>query len=265
MNINELNISIFDFIFNVNMQKGIDDYSDYEKTLDKLIMESTNSESTYEFWKEHKYLISSSSLVDASTLDSYQYVYACFPKMTTSAMKNYLTHKAKQLKIILEENFNYDFKSVSNDLNITNDFALKLVLDYMIETGVLLKFGEYAKKNILGTYIFDFENLKVNNKVDYKVPIVNQTIVNNNGTMAYSHSGNASVNIQSQDELFKVVLEKIEAMRAENVPNDKLEELISSCKEKNSSKVISLLQSVAIEVSSSMIVRGILNAFGIPC
>lgn len=265
MNINELNISIFDFIFNVNMQKDISNYDEYGRTLDKLIMELTNSDSNYEFWKEHKYLVSSNSLVDATTLDSYQYVYASFPKMTTSAINNYLNYKVKQLKAILDDNFNYDFENIGKDLNINNDFALKIILDFMIENKILIKTGEYTKKNILGTYIFEFENLKVNNNVNHEAQIFNQTIVNNHGTMAYSYSGNATVHIQNQEELFKIVLEKIEAMRAENVPNDKLEELINNCKEKNSSKVISLLQSIALEVSSSMVVRAILTMFGIPC
>lgn len=124
--------------------------------------------------------------------------------------------------------------------------------------------GEYAKMNILGDFEFDFENLKINSLKQKASPLFNQTIVNNNGTMAYSYNGNSVVNIQNQDDLFKIVLEKIEAMKAENIPEEKLEELIKNCNKKDSSKVISLLQTLAVEVSSSLIVKGILMMFGIP-
>ena len=50
MSINELNISIFDLIFNVNMLKNISNYSDYTDALDTMIMEQTNSDTNYEFW-----------------------------------------------------------------------------------------------------------------------------------------------------------------------------------------------------------------------
>lgn len=67
-----------------------------------------------------------------------------------------------------------------------------------------------------------------------------------------------------KDDLFKIVLEKIEAMKAENIPEEKLEELIKNCNEKDASKVINLLQTLAVEASSSLIVKGILMMFGIP-
>lgn len=264
MSIDELNISIFDFIFNVNMLKNISNYSDYTDALDTMIMEQTNSDTNYEFWQEYNYMISNSSLKDISTLDGYHYAYFPFPKMTMTCVNTYLDYKLAQSKKILEDNFNYDLENLGDDLNITNNFALKKVIDYLIDKRILTQNGEYAKMNILGDFEFDFENLKINSLKQKESPLFNQTIVNNNGTMAYSYNGNSIVNIQNQDDLFKIVLEKIEAMKAENIPEEKLDELIKSCKKKDSSKVISLLQTLAVEVSSSLIVKGILMMFGIP-
>lgn len=264
MSINELNISIFDFIFNVNMLKNISNYSDYINTLDTMIMEQTNSDTNYEFWQEYKYMISGNSLKDISTLSGYNYAYFPFPKMTMSCVSTYLEYKLAQSKKIFEDDFNYDLKNIGEDLNITNNFALKKVIDYLIDNKLLTKNDEYAKMTILGNYEFDFEILKINSSQQKESPLFSQTIVNNNGTMAYSYNGNSTVNIQNQDDLFKIVLEKIEAMKAENIPEEKLEELIKNCKKKDLSKVISLLQTLAVEVSSSLIVKGILMMFGIP-
>jgi len=265
MNINELNISIFDFIFNVNMLKDINNYSDYINTLDSMIMEQTNSNTNYEFWQEYKYMISSNSLKNVSTLSGYHYGYFPFPKMTMSSVSNYLDYKLMQFKKMIVEDFNYDLENIGKDLNITNNFALKKVIDYFIDNRLLTKNDEYAKMNILGNYEFDFKTLRINNSQQKESPLFSQTIVNNNGTMAYSYNGNSAVNIQNQDDLFKIVLEKIEAMKAENIPEEKLEELIKNCKKKDSSKVINLLQTLAVEVSSSLVVKGILMMFGIPC
>ena len=117
----------------------------------------------------------------------------------------------------------------------------------------------------MGDYEIDFQLLEIKYIQEKDIPLFNQTIVNNHGTMAYSYNGNPTINIQNQDDLFKIVLEKIEVMKAENIPEEKLKELIENCKKKDSSKVISLLQSLAIEVSSSLVVKGILMMFGILC
>ena len=184
--------------------------------------------------------------------------------MTISCVRTYQDNKLAQFKKILEDDFNYNLENVGEDLNITNNFALKKVIDYLIDNKLLTKNGEYAKKNILGNYEFDFENLRINSYKQKESPLFSQTIVNNTGIMAYSYNGNSTVNIQNQDDLFKIVLEKIEAMKAENISEEKLEELIKNCKKKNLSKVISLLQTLAVEVSSSLVVKGILMMFGIP-
>lgn len=125
MSINELNISIFDFIFNINMLKNISNYSDYTDALDTMIMEQTNSDTNYEFWQEYNHMISNSSLKDISTSSGYHYAYFPFPKMTMSCVNTYLDYKLAQSKKILEDNFNYDLENLGDDLNITNNFALK--------------------------------------------------------------------------------------------------------------------------------------------
>lgn len=265
MYINELNISIFDFIFNINMLKDISNYAEYTNVLNNMIMEHNNSNSNYEFWQEYHYMFNSNTLKDVSTLSGYHYAYFPFPKFTMTAINSYLNYKLKQAKKLFEENFNYELENLGKDLNIINNFALKRLLDFFVNNSILVKKGEYVKKNILGDYEIDFQLLEIKDVQEKETPLFNQTIVNNHGTMAYSYNGNSTINIQNQDDLFKIVLEKIEAMKAENIPEEKLKELIENCKKKDSSKVISLLQSLAIEVSSSLVVKGILMMFGIPC
>ena len=264
---NDLNIEIFDLIFNVNMLKDINNYNSYIDELNTLIKEQNNSSSNFEFWKEYQHYVADGSIVDVSTLDGCNYSYFPFPKMTMTTMNNYLKYKTNQFKKIIESDPNYNFDNIDKDLNITNSFSLKKIIDYLINEKVIISKGKHCLKNILGEYDFNFYELEVNSyndNINKNVPMFNQTTINNSGNMAYSHNGNAALNIQNSDELFKTVLDKIELMRAENISEERLTELIENCNKKRLEKVVELLQLIAVEVSSSFVVRGILSLFGIP-
>jgi len=265
---NDLNIEIFDYIFNIGMLEDIKNHGNYVNELNDIIKTKNNSTSNYEFWNEYNNYFSDSSILDVSTLDGMNYSYAPFPKMTMTTMNNYLKYKCNQFKKIIENDPNYNLNSIEKDLNITNCFSLKKIIDYLINEKILLSKGKYFIKNILGEYNFDFYELEVNwnyDSVKEITPMVNQTIVNNNGNMAFSQNGNATLNVQNSDELFKIVLEKIDLMRAENISEDYLNQLIESCNKKDSRKVVEILKTLAIEVSSSLVIKGILATFGISC
>ena len=264
---NELNVEIFDYIFCTNsIQDDIVNFIPYIEELNKLIKEKINTNSNYEFWSEYKHYISNNTLKDTSTSSGLCYSYFPFPVLTLNTTNSYMNYKLAQFKNLIYENPNYNLNNIMGDLNISNDKSLKKIIDYLINKKVIIKIKDYAKENILGKYEFEFDNLEINLNPVEERKIYPQTIVNNNGNMAYSYNGNATMNInQDIDKLFEIVLSKIEAMKAENVPIEKLEELIKLCKEKKTNKVIEILQSLAAEVSSSLIVKGILMMFDIPC
>lgn len=264
---NELNIEVFDYIFCTNaIQDSIVNFVPYINQLNDLIKEKLNTNSNFEFWKEYELYVSNNTLKDTSDSSGYCYDYFPFPILTLKTTNEYLRYKLYQFKNLIDENPNYNLNNIMNDLNISNEKSLKNVIDYLISNRVIIKVKDYAKENILGKYDFEFENLEININPIEERKIYSQTIVNNNGQMAYSYNGNATFNVnQDNEKLFEVVLSKIEAMKAENVPIEKVEELIKFCNEKKSNKVIELLQVLAMEVSSSLVVKGILAMFGIPC
>lgn len=264
---NELNIEVFDYIFCTNtIQDSIINFVPYINELNDIIKEKLNTNSNFEFWNEYESYVSNNTLKNTSTLSGLSYSYFPFPMLTLSTTNNYLKYKLNQFKKLIDENPNYNFNNIMNDLNISNEKSLKKVIDYLINNRVIIKVKDYAKENILGKYDFEFENLEININLNEERKTYSQIVVNNNGQMAYSYNGNATINInQDNEKLFEVVLSKIEAMKAENVPIEMVEELIKFCNEKKSNKVIELLQALAIEVSSSLVVKGILAMFGIPC
>ena len=262
---NELNIEIFDYIFCTNsIQEEIVNFMPYINELNELIKRKMNSNSNYEFWSEYKYYVSDNTLKDISTSDGLEYGYFPFPTMTLNTTNSYLKYKLGQFKSLICENPNYNLDNIKINLNITNDKSLKKIIDYLINNKIIIKRKDYVKENILGKFDFEFDNLEINITPIEETKIYHQTIVNNSGNMAYSYNGNSTMNInQDSVKLFEIVLSKVEAMKAENIPIDKIEKLVKLCNEKKSNKVIELLKSLAIEVSSSLVVKGILLMFGI--
>jgi hypothetical protein len=182
--INLSTIKIFDNIYELKYERNKSQY-------DFINSNFSNSVQDYiAFVKENKdYFIKPNLLITESSTGTGTTANT-LPELNDTGLTEYYEYKKKQF--IENENvtINYDFSNISEILNIKNTKAIKLLLDYLIDCGILKLNGEYANKNILGSYEFNFENLSVNNH--YKnvndsnsnnyTTIENQTVVNISGS-----------------------------------------------------------------------------------
>lgn len=126
--INELVISIFDFIFSCNQRMKTEPLD--KRELNTLLNEKIEKISNvYDFWNEYKYFFND-CLIDASTLDGNQYIYKDFPKFKINTLKEYLEYKKDLIWKSIKENgvFKEDeFEKITKE--ICNE-GKKTILDY---------------------------------------------------------------------------------------------------------------------------------------
>lgn len=158
--ISRANIKIFDYLFNVDCNSN-------SINLIKFINElfQSKNDDYIKFILENKNIISNSQLLVSKTMDGYSVTINEFPKLNFRGTSEYLNYKKGQFEKILNDNPNYNFEHISDDLNLNNK-ALKKVIDFLIDNNVIKCEKEYATMNILGTYDFEFDNLKINNNIN---------------------------------------------------------------------------------------------------
>ena len=175
--ISRSNIKIFDYIY-------LTDVNNNEENLTEFInkfLDNKNDE-YIKFVQDNEDKLVKPDLLITQTLSGYGIVHNNFPKMNNIGLKQYYDYKLDQFKDIMENDIAYDFDNISSDLNLSG-IALKRVVDYLIDNKTIKCSGEYATKNILGTYDFDFSALKISyiEKKKEASTIENQVTVNING------------------------------------------------------------------------------------
>lgn len=266
--INDLNIKIFDYIFSTNVGlKG--DYlenTNPEKLcseLDDLINKDCD---VYDFWNEYKFYFNDNCVIDASTLDRHEYIYNGFPKMKLNTKKDYLNYKKEQLKASINNKGEFlqrDFEKLTE--NIIN-VGKKEILDYCEEIGIV----EYIGKVFISTdncpaVAIIYDNIKAVLYTEEEIQSLtadNIIVVTGNGNSFGSiEQNNNSKN--NDEELFNLVLNKLDLLEKEGISKKDLKTLEDACKSKDKNKVVSFLKDVASGTISSLIATGILVKLGI--
>lgn len=175
--ISRSNIKVFDYIY-------LTDVNNNEENLTEFInkfLDNKNDE-YIKFVQDNEDKLVKPDLLITQTLSGYGIVTNNFPKMNNTGLKQYYDYKLEQFKDIMENDIAYDFDNISSDLNLSG-IALKRVVDYLIDNKTIKCNGEYATKNILGTYDFDFSALEISYKEKKKdaSTIENQVTINING------------------------------------------------------------------------------------
>ena len=262
--INNLNIKIFDYIFDTNIlikKNRIKDDKEYCKKLDQIIEEVQDN---YSFWSEYQYAVNDDSVVYMGILGE-KYIYNEFPKMKLNTLNYYYKYKQMQVKKMIE---NYGaflqdtFEKITD--NISNE-GKKKILDICEEAGIIkYKDNPFLAADDSPAYEIFYDNIELNyflEKGDDKKMIYNEINVNgNNNNLNNIIQSNLSVN---DEELFKIILEKLDLFKQDGVDEKILEQLNKNCKEKNKSKIVALLRDLAVGAAGSILATGILNKFGL--
>lgn len=200
------NIKIFDCIF----QKSFND-EDYDLAIFINDFLGNKISNYIAFVKENEsYLVRPDLLITKTGIVGNNY-----PKINNSGMVEYLNYKLDRFKELLEDNVNYNFHNIAVDLNLDGN-ALKRVIDYFIDRKIIKCRDEYAKKNILGFYEFDFDkleifpNLNANNGMAFS-NIENQVNITVNGDKTKFNKNEFSNHKTELEKKkwYKVLLEKI--------------------------------------------------------
>lgn len=266
--INELNVKIYDYIFSSNIGLRGNYLEDNNENnlcseLSKLIMEVCDE---YDFWNEYKYFFNDNCVIDASTLGGHHYVYNGFPKMKLGMKKEYLNYKLQQVKNSINNNGEFlkeDFEKItSNIINV----AKKEILDYCAEIGIIEYVGNafIAADNCPALAII-YDNIKavLYTETEIKSSIAENVIVINGNGNNVSHIEQNANSKNNDEELFNMVLSKLDMLEKEGVSKSDIKLLSEACKQKNKNKVIEFLKEVSSGTISSLIATGILAKFGI--
>ncbi len=266
--INEFNIKIFDYIFSTNI--GINgDYledNNIEKLclhLDEIISKICN---IYDFWNEYKIMFNDECVLDASTLDKKEYIYNGFPRMKLDTKKEYLNFKMKQIRKSICDNGAFlkeEFEKITE--NIINE-GKKEILDFCEEIKIIRYKGKVfvsADDSPAALIIYDNIVEVMYNEKEVSTLVANNVIIVNGDS---NHFGNIEQNNDSKindEELFGLVLSKLDLLEKEGVSKSDIEMLRNECKNKNKGKILSFISDIASGGISSIVAAGIISKLGL--
>lgn len=177
--IDRSNIKIFDFIVKANCNDESCNVHDLISTY------FSNLPNKYiNFVLENDELLSKKPPLITQTLSGYGIVGNVFPKLNNNGMARYLEYKKTKFIELIEEEMNYNFKNIEEELNL-DGVALTKVIDYLIDSNVIKCNGNYYEENIIGTLDFDFGKLsvvekfnsnKIKNEVNDNKTVIEQQI-----------------------------------------------------------------------------------------
>lgn len=163
-------IKIFDKIYQLKYEKNVNSSDFINNNFDN------NVKNYIEFVKDNLSLFSNNNLLITQTLGGYGIVSGSYPLLNDIGLNKYYEYKKKQFSSDDEITLNYDFSNIAQKMNIQNTKALKDLLDYFIDSGLIVLKGEYAETNIIGGIEFDFSKLKVN-KISEKPNVTSNTTI----------------------------------------------------------------------------------------
>lgn len=172
--IDRSNIRIFDFIVKAN-------YNNESTNVHDLISTyfSNLSDKYINFVLENEELLSKNHPLITQSTSGTGIVVNAFPKLNNNGMARYLEYKKTKFIELIEEEMNYNFKNIEEELNL-DGVALTKVIDYLIDSNVIKCNGNYYEENIIGTLDFDFSKLSVVKKINSNY---NENVVNENKTI----------------------------------------------------------------------------------
>lgn len=199
-------------------------------------------------------------------------------------INNIITEKIKDSSINYEDCFLIKGSSWNEDFSIPKDESdhLKAIYDYMdmieknnialFNIAVLYSCSSNKIVDIIHNFnikiilpLIDYVNIELSKKLlEYDEFYPSITFSGNNSPVFFQSSGNQNVKYESNDEeLFNLVLNKLDLLEKEGISKKDLKELEYACKNKDKNKVVSFLKDVASGTISSLIATGILVKFGI--
>lgn len=194
------------------------------------------------------------------------------------------------MKKIKNSSANYEEYFLSQNNSWNEDFSvpkdendhLKIIYDYID----MIEKKDVAIFNIAGLYscssnkivdiihnfnvkiilpLIDYVNIELSKKLleyDEFYPSINFS--GNNSPVFFQSTGIQNINYEQNDEeLFDLVLNKLNLLENEGVSKTDLKKLEDACNNKDKNKVVSFLKDVASGTVSSLIATGILVKFGI--
>ena len=211
--INLSTIKIFDKIYQLKYEKNVNSSDFINNNFDN------NVNNYIEFVKDNSSLFSNNNLLITQTLDGYGIVSGSYPLLNDIGLNKYYEYKKKQFNSDDEITLNYDFSNIAQKMNIQNTKALKYLLDYFIDSGLIVSKGEYAESNIIGGIEFDFSKLKVN-KISEKPNVTSNTTIIEKQIIIKGDKQKISKNDFSDNKTeverkkwYEIIFDKISGMR----------------------------------------------------
>ena len=211
--INLSTIKIFDKIYQLKYEKNVNSSDFINNNFDN------NVNNYIEFVKDNSSLFSNNNLLITQTLDGYGIVSGSYPLLNDIGLNKYYEYKKKQFNSDDEITLNYDFSNIAQKMNIQNTKALKDLLDYFIDSGLIVSKGEYAESNIIGGIEFDFSKLKVN-KISEKPNVTSNTTIIEKQIIIKGDKQKISKNDFSDNKTeverkkwYEIIFDKISGMR----------------------------------------------------
>lgn len=263
--INKLNIHIFDYIFSVNedIRIGIKEEDNrYRKELDNKILSLCKLE---DFWEEYINCFNINCILVDKTIIGTIITYNNFPRMNVNTKTEYLDFKLNEIKNSINDNGEFITSEIEKILKGIENNGRKTILDYCEQNRIIEYNGKvFIDADNYPAYAIIYDNIKAvicnESENSFSQNIIQNVFNGNNyGTL------NQTNNIENSDEkLFDIVMEKIDALRIEsNLKEEQVQELKESCNRKDKSKLVQLLKEIVIGTGTNLIASGILAMFGL--
>lgn len=243
---NNQNINIFNYVYSSKFEK---DKSDNEKWKEfASVCSKIGNYEPYDFIDDYFDLLNFNRKNMSVYITGQKHVGGKFVSLNLYGEREYLNYKLDEIKSTINDFGSTAFDNLGNVFeNLCNEAIREILVNLKNEH--IIQFDNdktflYADNRL--TEIF-YDNISI---------VINESILNNNQNIIINHgqyinqqgNNNTANIIKSDEELFELINEKLEAIRAElknNNCNDKLIELEKALKEKNKNKVLSVLSDLS--------------------
>lgn len=160
--INEINETIYNYIFSVNEERKINseiDEKECEDKLNELIL--TKYDVVADFWEENEFDFNDKCVLLIKTFEGQHYIYNNFPRMKTDTKLEFLELKKSRIEESIRNNGDFIIKELRNIFENLENIGIKSILDYCKDKNIIKYTGDvFLAADDNPAYEIIFQNIK---------------------------------------------------------------------------------------------------------
>ena len=159
--INEINETIYNYIFSVNEERRGNNINEKEceEKLDELIL--TKYDVIADFWNENENYFNDKCVLLVETFEGQQHIYINFPRMKADVKLEFLELKKEKIKQSIDNNGEFLVQELGNVFENIENIGIKSILDYCKDKNIIKYTGNvFLAADNNPAYAIIYQNIK---------------------------------------------------------------------------------------------------------